>query len=354
MENEGIELVGVADTLTDDARKIKWFKEFEIHSLGDYENMIRQGAYVIVAVNACSSLDVIHTYLEKYHFPEEVLLVPNPYTTLRPFVMNDEFAAEERIPVSDPRYKEVGEMFQDQLSKKIYQMIINSGQYDHEWDSYELAAYSQIKDMYWYSEDYWQTYPFKKDQAGEKATVIDCGAYIGDSIIPICSSIPERNVRYYAFEPDRDNVALIRNQPEFMKACGELHVMEYGVGNQNQKMHFELSCNKDRYDGRFVEDSAQKTESVLEVRRMDDLQLQIEGTAYLKMDIEGSEAAALEGAGSLIQKHRPYMAVCVYHRKNDLIHIPLYIKKLVPNYRFYLRGGFHTILWAVPEEAGDI
>lgn len=353
MENEGIELVGVADTLTDDARKIKWFKEFEIHSLGDYENMIRQGAYVIVAVNACSSLDVIHTYLEKYHFPEEVLLVPNPYTTLRPFVMNDEFAAEERIPVSDPRYKEVGEMFQDQLSKKIYQMIINSGQYDHEWDSYELAAYSQIKDMYWYSEDYWQTYPFKKDQAGEKATVIDCGAYIGDSIEQICGSIPQNDIYYYAFEPFEENALAIKKNERYRQIVKELTVYQYGVGGKDAECTFQLPDSGDLEGGRFIEDGHGQNEQCLQIRRLDSLGLDIKGQLYIKMDIEGSELEALKGAEQLIKKQKPYLAVCLYHRKNDLLDIPAYLAELMPDYKFYLRGGYHTILWAVPNHTNE-
>lgn len=37
----------------------------------------------------------------------------------------------------------------------------------------------------------------------------------------------------------------------------------------------------------------------------------------IKMDIEGAEIEALEGAKHLINEYHPNLAVCVYHRKND-------------------------------------
>lgn len=48
------------------------------------------------------------------------------------------------------------------------------------------------------------------------------------------------------------------------------------------------------------------------------MNLEIKGQLYIKMDIEGSEMAALMGAKETIKRHKPYLAICVYHRKNDL------------------------------------
>ena len=62
------------------------------------------------------------------------------------------------------------------------------------------------------------------------------------------------------------------------------------------------------------------------------------GVDLIKMDIEGSELKALEGAANTIKKYHPVLAVCVYHKKEDLITIPQYIKSLWPEYRLYLRN----------------
>ena len=43
----------------------------------------------------------------------------------------------------------------------------------------------------------------------------------------------------------------------------------------------------------------------------------------LKMDIEGAEYSALLGAAELLRKHKPKLAISVYHNDEDLIRIPV-------------------------------
>ena len=75
-----------------------------------------------------------------------------------------------------------------------------------------------------------------------------------------------------------------------------------------------------------------------------------EPVSFIKMDIEGEEYNALTGARGLITKHRPKLAISVYHNDDDLTKIPLLIHEMVPEYRFYLRHHtpFHvdTVLYA--------
>ena len=72
---------------------------------------------------------------------------------------------------------------------------------------------------------------------------------------------------------------------------------------------------------------------------------------FIKMDIEGAELNALKGSREIIKKYKPRLAVSVYHKKEDLIEIPLYIKELVPEYKLYIRhysnAAIETVLYAV-------
>ncbi len=348
---EGIEqkLVGVMDLLEPEKRTKTEFKGLKIQSPECYREVLTDGdTAVIVAIGQWFVPDIVHQYLSQYEFGEENLFVVNPYTTLRFFCIDEELEKEKRISVKAPGYQFVRKLFQDELSLKTYRLLTESKPYDTFADPYEIMPYTQIKDMYYMEEDYWLSYDFGKSCGGE-ATVIDCGAYIGDSILPVCNKIPQNHIYYYAFEPDRENADCMRNNEEFKNAVSQLEIYEYGVGEKNQRLSFKYPENGDKEGGRFVEINDDTAEA-LEVKRLDDLNLDIHGTLYIKMDIEGSELGALKGAEDILKKNRPYLAICLYHRKNDLLEIPTYIAKLLPDYKFYLRGGFHTILWAIPEK----
>jgi hypothetical protein len=75
------------------------------------------------------------------------------------------------------------------------------------------------------------------------------------------------------------------------------------------------------------------------------------GATFIKLDVEGAELEALKGAAGTMRRNRPKLAVCVYHKPGDLFEIPLFIKSLAPEYRFYLRQhqpvACETVLYAV-------
>jgi hypothetical protein len=62
--------------------------------------------------------------------------------------------------------------------------------------------------------------------------------------------------------------------------------------------------------------------------------------------------AALRGAEASIRKHRPKLAISVYHRLEDMETIPRYLAGLDLGYRFYLDHhtiyGNETVLFGVP------
>ncbi len=73
---------------------------------------------------------------------------------------------------------------------------------------------------------------------------------------------------------------------------------------------------------------------------------------FIKMDIEGGEIDALNGSRNIINEQKPVLAICVYHKFNDIFDIPLLIKSFGINYKYYLRHYSNyvseTVLYAVP------
>ena len=75
----------------------------------------------------------------------------------------------------------------------------------------------------------------------------------------------------------------------------------------------------------------------------------------IKMDIEGSELRAIEGAKNTIRHYKPKLAIFVYHKPEDIFEIPLKILELDSGYKLYLRHYSYvdteTVLYAVNENA---
>lgn len=74
---------------------------------------------------------------------------------------------------------------------------------------------------------------------------------------------------------------------------------------------------------------------------------------YMKMDIEGGEVAALAGSQEIISRHRPRLAISVYHRADDIRRVYTFVKPIIGKSKCYLRhyteGISETIMYFVPE-----
>lgn len=202
-----------------------------------------------------------------------------------------------------------------------------------------------------YSEgEYFDTDVFKAD---DHECYVDCGAYIGDTVERLLECTNGRASQIYAFEMDKENYdALQTNAKKLQERYGissdMFHLYNAGVWNENSRLPY----GKESF-GTHESFCLYKTEVVdyAELVKMDDL-LKEKEVSFIKLDIEGAEYNALEGARELIQKNKPKIAVCLYHRLQDFWEIPSILKQMVPEYRFYVRhhqngtfGG--TVLYAV-------
>ncbi len=74
------------------------------------------------------------------------------------------------------------------------------------------------------------------------------------------------------------------------------------------------------------------------------------GVTFIKMDIEGAEYQSLLGALKTIKKYRPKLAICLYHKPEDIIEIPHIILSINPDYklaiRHYTTCNWETVLYA--------
>jgi len=59
---------------------------------------------------------------------------------------------------------------------------------------------------------------------------------------------------------------------------------------------------------------------------------------YIKADLEGWEMKMLIGAKGIISKYKPKMVIAAYHRDNEYKEMISFIRQIVPEYRYQLRG----------------
>ena len=74
--------------------------------------------------------------------------------------------------------------------------------------------------------------------------------------------------------------------------------------------------------------------------------------SILKLDIEGAEINGLNGAKNIIREQKPKLAICLYHRPEDLWEIPCLIHEINPDYKMIVKHHnrmiyIDTVLYAV-------
>jgi hypothetical protein len=94
----------------------------------------------------------------------------------------------------------------------------------------------------------------------------------------------------------------------------------------------------------------------VEVAALDDFvrEQQIKKIDFIKMDIEGAESEALEGAVNTLTQHRPRLAISIYHKKQDIILIPLFLARILKGYTYrlghYTPGFCETTWYGIPHQ----
>jgi FkbM family methyltransferase len=144
--------------------------------------------------------------------------------------------------------------------------------------------------------------------------VIDCGAHIG-GFTRVALEAGARLV--VAIEPERANIlAFRRNLASELKA-GRVRLIEKGVWDKSGKLSLHISNTGDSHS-MVVPQNANKDE-VIAVTTLDLLSenLKLARVDFIKMDIEGAERNALQGARQVLKRWKPRLAISSYHLKGD-------------------------------------
>lgn len=209
------------------------------------------------------------------------------------------------------KYAKIYDLFADNLSRHIFQNLID---FKISGDVRYIRGFKLAHDEQ-YFEDFLNL--------PAKPTFVDAGGYTGDTALQFISRYPNFE-KIFVFEPEEQNISQAKQN---LKNYSNIVCIQKGLSDENKTLRFSAnnSASSVSEDG----------ELTIEVARLDDIV--DERVDFIKMDIEGSEGAAIEGAKQTIAKYHPTLAICVYHKKDDFWKIPQQILAIRNDYKIYLR-----------------
>ena len=266
-------------------------------------------------------------------------VLPSDYSLVESGLLDIHHDVIDKIFLRDhiEEFKDTYEMLEDELSKNVM------AEYLYGSICQDVSQLANLGSSWEF--DYDLNLLFGKCDEG---VVIECGAFDGKTIAEI-SEFTKNKYEMIALECDDDN---------FEKCCKRvkdfpnIHVVKLGAWDKRAKLAI---IQQDSASYLKEVDDCSEYENVVDVVNVDSLTSK--RIAVLIMDIEGSELKALKGAQNAI-KNGANLAIRVYHKKEDLITIPQYIKSINANYKFYLRferganlcrTGDETTLYAISE-----
>jgi len=169
-----------------------------------------------------------------------------------------------------------------------------------------------------------------------KEYFIDLGAYVGDTVEQFIWANGGGFKHLHAFEPGVATFQALQKRTtrlveEWALDTDTISLVQAGIAETSSRANMTSSESGLSSTGIEIDDAEGDTQLLT----LDEY-LKTPVT-LIKADIEGMELQMLRGAQETLQKYRPKLALCVYHRPDDLFTLTDYLHSLVPEYQMTLR-----------------
>lgn len=225
------------------------------------------------------------------------------------------------------RYDSVFSRLSDHESRHVFSKIIN---------------FRVSEDIHWmsgFSDEQYRQY-FENflclNRSGE--VFIDVGSYDGSTAKEFIARC-ENYKAVHVFEPILLNMERVRKK----------------LSSYDRVSYYECAASDKEGVICFTSDGASSMccdEGDMKVKGARIDELINEPCTFIKMDVEGSEVAAIRGASKTILDHHPRLAISVYHRADDFWRIPDVVFAIRDDYDLFLRhyteGVVETVMFFMP------
>jgi FkbM family methyltransferase len=177
-------------------------------------------------------------------------------------------------------------------------------------------------------------------QANKGDIVFDIGGCWGDTALYFADKVGDEG-KVYSFEFIPNNIKLHNINTELNKNLKErIHLIPNPVSNiSDVPVYFKDNGPGSKIESHSFEGQTGSAATI----SIDDYvnRNKLTKVDFIKMDIEGAETLALEGAVETIRKFKPTLAIAIYHSMEDFINIPRWILDLNLGYELFV--GHYTI-----------
>jgi len=227
--------------------------------------------------------------------------------------------------------EKIKSLFADDLSREVFDTLLEK----YKQGNFNFSDINNQVDIYFND-------IFRNDLQGDEIYV-DAGVFDGKTLVDFIRFTNGKFKKIYAFEPDLTGYTALKKD---FSDCRNIIISKSGLSDVDGEAYFDMRGTQ---SSKIIsEDSDKSFLTKIETVKLDSYVK--EPVTFIKMDIEGEEQNALFGAEETIIKHKPKLAISVYHRDDDLVKIPLIIHDMVPEYKLFLRhhtqSNVDTVLYA--------
>lgn len=241
-------------------------------------------------------------------------------------VVGDGLFDSSYIKSNEEKLCRVREILADEKSRQVLEDIV----------SYKLTG--EIKYLKSCETD--ETEAFSLLNIGGCETYMDLGAYNGDTVEKFLKLSGGNYREIFALEPDPRNFKKMLARHSGLSA-ETFHPVNAAAWSEDAALQFKKSGGR---NSSVCNQYGRGAVVTVEGRALDSLAAGKIPT-LIKIDVEGCEKEALEGAEQTIKKHKPKLILSLYHRTEDMLDLPLKIRELNRDYKLYLRHHPYIPAW---------